>query len=81
MRLKKCLNMTKCREFEVFVYPDGHVRENRGLSECPIAEFSVERDKNGKIPKSRDLTKYGDCKVREIILNPNGSVNVVVETE
>ncbi len=76
MNLNKFLKITKVIEFEVFVYPKGHTKEKRGLSEPPIEIFPVKRDSHGKIKSSDNWKNY---KVREIIPVSDMKVNVVVE--
>lgn len=80
MKLKKCLQITKAKEFTVFIYPKGHIKENRGISEIPIAQFDIERDERGEIPLLTDLYIYGDLKVKEIIPS-SARVNVIAEVK
>lgn len=79
MKLNEFLKITKAAEFEVFVYPEGHTKENRGLSEAVIEIFPIKRDSLGKIESSDNLEKYKWYTVREIIPCCNSKVNVVVE--
>lgn len=39
MKLIKCLNIIKLKSFFVIVYPNGHIKEKRGLNEAPIQSF------------------------------------------
>lgn len=80
MKLRKCLEITKAKKFTVFIYPKGHIKESRGISETPIAQFDIERNEQGEIPLLTDLYIYGDLKVKEII--PCCSkVNIVAEVK
>lgn len=80
MKLKKCLEITKAKKFTIFIYPKGHVKENRGISETPIAQFDIERNEKGEIPLLTELYMYGDLKVKEII--PSDSrVTIVAEVK
>lgn len=78
MKLKKCLQIIKTKEFTVFIYPKGHIKENRGISEVAITQFDVKRNEQGQIPLLNELEQYGNLKVKEII--PSGyTVNIVAE--
>ena len=78
MKLIKCLNILKATSFSIFVYPKGHVKENRGMNEAPIQIFDVNRTDKGKIIVQGFLQKYKDYKVKEIIPHSTG-INIVVE--
>lgn len=79
MKLKKCLKITKSKKFEIYVYPKGHIKYNRGIDEVYTELFSVVRNENGKIQNSEQLEKYKDYKVMEIIPNSTELVGIVVE--
>lgn len=72
MKLRKCLKITKSSKFSIFVYPKGHIKEQRGIDELPIKIIEVERNKNGKLPK----IEFEECKVKEII--PSGYCTTIV---
>lgn len=78
MKLAKCLKITKTKNFDVFVYPKGHIKYKRGMDEAYTDIFGVERDQNGKIIMSDKLEVYKDYKVTEIILNAS-CIGIVVE--
>lgn len=80
MKLRKCLEITKTKEFTVFIYPRGYVEENRGITETTIAQFDVKRDEQGKIPQLSELDKYENAKVTEIIPS-SYQVNIVAEVK
>ena len=75
MKLKKALKIIKSKDFTVFVYPKGHIKEKRGLDEPYIEIFDISRNEKGKLPQA---IKYADVTVREIIPHFNG-VNLVIE--
>ncbi|MCM1224588.1 MAG: hypothetical protein NC548_60080 [Lachnospiraceae bacterium] len=75
MKLRNALRIIKCEHFTVFVYPKGHIKENRGLDETPIATFDVSRNERGKLPSA---IEYAKKPVKEIIPHSAG-VNLVVE--
>lgn len=76
MKLRKCLNITKCSKFSVFIYPKGHIKEHRGMGECPLEIIELERNEKGDLPN----IKYGKCKVKEIIPHGDGT-NIVIEID
>ena len=50
MNLKECLNITKCKNFSVFVYTKGHVEKQRWIDEAPLKIFDIKRNKKGELP-------------------------------
>ena len=77
MKLKKCLEITKTVKFQVFIYPKGHIRENRGMNEVSIDMFDLNRNVKGNLPYN-SFEKYASCKVVEIIPHSE-SVTIVAE--
>lgn len=77
MRLRKCLEITKTTTFHVFIYPKGHIKENRGIDEIYIDLFDINRNEKGILPYNL-FKEYDNCKVVEIIPNTK-SVNIVAE--
>lgn len=75
MKLRRALKIIKCEHFTVYVYPKGHIKENRGLDEVPVATFDISRDEKGKLPKA---IEYANEPVKEIVPHSNG-VNLIVE--
>lgn len=75
MKLKKALKIIKSKDFTVFVYPKGHIKEHRGLDEPTIEIFDISRNEKGELPQK---IKYTDVTVREIIPH-HGGVNLVIE--
>lgn len=78
MELTKFMQITKAKRFEVFVYPKGHIKYNRGIDEVCTDIFEVKRNQDEKIIKSDKLELYKGYKVTEIIHNTS-SIGVVVE--
>lgn len=70
MNLGKCLRITKCANFSVFVYQKKH----KGIDDAPLKIIDIERNEKGELP----YIEFAKCKVKEIIPHSKG-VNVVVE--
>ena len=80
MKLKKALKIIKTRNFHVYVYPHGHVKEQRGLCESRLDYFSFGRKHDGSIPFREDIEKYKDLSVVEIVQYSN-AIGIVVELD
>lgn len=77
MKLKKCLSIMKCKNFSIFIYPKGHIKEQRGMDEVPLKMFDVERNEKGEISYGEFL-EFVKCEVTEIIPHSSG-INIVAE--
>lgn len=75
MKLRRALKIIKSEHFTVFVYPKGHIKENRGVNEAPVATFDISRNEKGKLPPA---IEYANEPVKEIIPHSAG-VNLIVE--
>ena len=75
MKLRRALKIIKSEHFTVFVYPKGHIKENRGLNDVTVATFDISRNEKGKLPKE---IEYANKPVKEIIPHNTG-VNLIVE--
>lgn len=73
MNLTKCLRITKCANFSIFVYPKGQ----KGIDYTTLKIIDIERNEKGELPHI-DI-EFAKCKVKEIIPH-NNDVNVVVES-
>lgn len=72
MKLSKCLSMIKCVKFSVFIYPEGHVKEKRGIYEEPVSIMEIERNENGELP----YIEFAKSRVKEIIPYRDGAAIV-----